>query len=209
MTAFERASEIERESTTRSYVDGQRIVAVLLDGRDQSELSRPELKLLLRGFNWWGKHGEACQLAMSLLGPSSSLEEVRGLYVYLQNGMQHDISKLLDAFDSFIANGYGPAAFWHLKKADWYILMSTGDLELDFPWEPGFEMLHPKYLPNAAEEIKQAVEADSMATSTYEFENGWHWDDRFAALVANPEYEHLRLGKSQSAEKSDRPHTQP
>jgi hypothetical protein len=32
----------------------------------------------------------------------------------------------------------GPAAFWHLLKADQYIAFATGEKELeDFEWSPG------------------------------------------------------------------------
>jgi hypothetical protein len=58
--------------------------------------------------------------------------------MYASNAFCHDLAGFVAACADCIVESLGPAAFWHLLKADQYIAFATGEKELeDFEWSPG------------------------------------------------------------------------
>src|SRR6478672_10344683 len=142
-----------------SFGDGQRVVELLLTGRDLSELSWEELDLLARGYNWWGKHLKAFEAArLNLAQRPYSHERFRIAGMYASNAFCGDLPGFVAACDNCIADGLGPAAFWQVLKADQYIAFATGEKELeDFEWSPEDPILHPELLRPAAEALAAAL----------------------------------------------------
>lgn len=190
----EQARWIFAHPNDHSFGDGQRIVELLLAGRDRADLSSEELVLLARGYNWWGKHTEAFEVAKrNLARRPHSPEWFRLAGMYAHNAFCHDLPAFVAACDACVAERLGPAAFWHLLQADQYIAFATGERELeDFEWSAGDPILHPEMLRPAAAALEAALAswpgvcADASA-------RGWvgDWNLRFAAVVQQPEFRHL------------------
>ena len=177
--------------------DGKRIVELLLAGRNVAQLSSDELVLLARGYNWWGQNLRAFETAKVALGrePQGSewldSEWLDSARLYLRNACLQNLPRLLTECDSCIAAGLGPPAFWHLAKADEFIDFATGEYELeDFLWEPGQPILHPEMLRPAAEALEAALACDPRLREHNR--GGSDWNARFAALLQDPAFAHLR-----------------
>src|SRR5690348_12754098 len=112
-TPVEQARWIFAHPRDRSFGDGQRVVELLLAGRDLPELSSEELDLLARGYNWWGKHPESFEAArLNLARAPHSQERFRLAGMYTSIAFCHDLPGFIAACDRCIADGLGPAAFW-------------------------------------------------------------------------------------------------
>lgn len=187
-----------------SYEDGQRVVQVLLADRDVSELSSEELLLLAKGYNECSNQAKAFETAR--LGLSRKPDNAEWLALtrwYIWLAFVNDLPRYLPACDEYIAAGVGPAAFWHLLKADRFIGMATGERKLsgmrtlerkweDFEWLPGDPILHPEFLRQAAEALEAALAAEP-GLREQEDALGWvgDWNTRFAAVLQEPEFKHL------------------
>jgi hypothetical protein len=193
-TPEEQARWIFAHPQDRSFGDGQRVVELLLAGRDLSDLSLAELEHLCRGYNWWGKHHKAYEAARLTVTRAPHCEEwfrLAGLHASI--AFFHDLAGFVAACDSCIAEALGPVAFWQLLKADEYIAFATGERELeDFEWSSGDGILHPEQLRSAAEALETALAA-SPGLREDESARGWvgDWNLRFAPVVQQPEYAHL------------------
>jgi hypothetical protein len=193
-TPAEQARGIFAHPRDRSFGDGQRVVELLLAGRDLPELSMDELELLCRGYNWWGKHHKAFEAArLNLARAPHYQERFRLAGMYASIAFCHDLEGFVVACDSCIAEALGPAAFWQMLKADQYIAFATCERELeDFGWSPGDPILHPEHLRPAAEALAAAL-VSSSGLREDESARGWvgDWNLRFAAVVQQPEFRHL------------------
>jgi len=174
--------------------DGQRVVELLSAGRDASELSSDELLLLAKGYNWWGQNGKAFETAkLALTRTPQDFEWLSLAQLYARNEYVQNVPGFLTACDGCIVERVGPAAFWHLLKADWYIDIATGEFELeDYQWLPGHPIRHPELLRPAAEAMDAALACEPRIRD-HEAAPGWvgDWNQRFAAVVQSPAFGHL------------------
>jgi hypothetical protein len=175
--------------------DGQRVVELLLAGRKAAELSSEELSQLAKGYNWWGQNAKALATAkLALARTPHSTEWLSLARLYARNAYLQDLPRFLTACDTCVAEGVGPAAFWHLLKADQYIEVATGECELeDYEWMPGHPILHPELLRPAAVALEAAL-ACEPGLWEQEAARGWvgDWNLRFAAVLQEPAFRHLR-----------------
>ena len=175
--------------------DGQRVVGILLAGCDVAELSSEELRLLARGYNFWGHHEKSFETAK--LGLAREPRSTEWLSLCRQdawNAFLNDLPRVLTACDTCIGEGVGPAAFWHLLKADRFIDAATGESELEeFEWSPGHPILHPEFLRLAAESLEAAL-ACEPGLWDQEADYSWvgDWSKRFAAVLQQPAFRHLK-----------------
>lgn len=193
-TPADQARWIFANSRNHSSGDGRRVVELLLAGRDISALSSGELQLLAKGYNWWGKHELSFEAAkLDVARAPHIIERVRLAGMYASIAFCHDLPGFVAACDQCIAEGLGPAAFWHLLKADQYIAFATGERELeDFEWSPGDPILYPEWLRPAAEALEAAL-ACEPGLREQEAARGWvgDWNLRFAAVFQDPAFSHL------------------
>ena len=187
-----------------SYDDGRRVVELLLAGRAVSELSSAELLLLAQGYNWCSnqlKAFETARLGLSREPHSAEWLALARRYVWV--AFVNDLPRYLPACDACIAEGVGPAAFWHLLKADRFIGMATGERKSsgmrtgerqweDFEWSPGDPIVHPEFLRPAAEALGAALACEPGLRQN-EAARGWvgDWNQRFAAILHDPALRHL------------------
>lgn len=190
----DRARWIFAHSGHDSFDEGQRAVELLLAGRAASDLSSEELRLLAKGYNWWGQHAKSFEVSkLDLARAPHSIERLRLAGLYARNAFCGDLPGFVAACDRCIAEGLGPAAFWHLLKADQYIDFATGECELeDFEWSPGDPILHPEMLRPAADALVAAL-ASEPGLREQESARDWvdDWNSRFAAVLQEPAFEHL------------------
>jgi len=175
--------------------DGRRVVDVLLDGRDVSQLTCDELRLLAKGYNWCGLNAKAFKTAkLGLVHEPHSTEWLSLAQLYVRNACLHDdLPRFLTECDTCIVKGVGPAAFWHLLKADRYIDIATGESELeDYEWMPGDPIRHPELLRPAAEALASALACDPRIPEREIARGCGDWNVRYAALLQAPEFAHLR-----------------
>ena len=174
--------------------DGERIVGLLLAGRSASELSSEELSLLAKGYNWRGQNAKAFEVAkLGLARTPNSTEWLSLARLYAHNAFLHDLPRFLTACDACIAEGFGPAAFWHLAKADQYVDIATGECELeDYEWSPGNPILHPEFQRLAAQALEAALAAE-QGLRKQEAGRAWvgDWNTRFAAVLQESAFRHL------------------
>ena len=177
-----------------SYGDGQRVVELLLAGRCASDLSPEELLLLAKGYNWWGRNEKAFEAAkLGLVRTPHSTEWLSLARLYLRNAFLNDLPRFLTACDACIGEGVGPAAFWHLLKADQFIDIATGECELeDYEWVPGDPIRHPELLRPAADALEAALAAEP-GLREQAAARAWvgDWNARFAAVLQEPAFRHL------------------
>jgi hypothetical protein len=186
-----------------SYEDGKRVVELLLAGRDVSELSSEELLLLTKGYNGWSNQAKAFETArLGLSRDPDSAEWLALVRWYVWLAFVNDLPRYLPACDEYIAAGVGPAAFWHLLKADRFIGMATGERKLsgmrtlerkweDFEWLPGDPIPHAEFLRPAAKALEAALACEPGLREN-EDARGWvgDWNARFAAVLQDPEFSH-------------------
>jgi len=194
-TPSDQARWIFEHESDDSYGDGQRVVEVLLAGRNASDLSPEELLLLAKGYNWWGQHAKAFETAkLGIAHAPFNTEWFLNARVYLQNSLiLKDLPQFLSSCDACIAEGIGPPAFWHLLKADRYIDIATGECELeDYEWMPGHPIVHPELLRPAADALDAALTCEP-ALREQEDARDWvgDWNLRFAAVLQDPTFGHL------------------
>ncbi len=188
-----------------SYDDGRRVVEILLADRDASELSSAELLLLAQGYNGWCEQGKAFEAAR--LGLSREPRNAEWLALARRSiwlAFVGDLPRYLPECDACIARGVGPAAFWHLLKAERLIGMAAGERKLhgmralerrweDFEWWPGDPIPHPEFLRPGAEALEAALACEP---GLWEDETArvWvgDWNQRFAAILQDPAFQHLR-----------------
>jgi hypothetical protein len=192
-TPADQARWIFEHPSDGSRRDGKRIVELLLTARDITQLSSDELLLLARGYNWWGQNARAFETAkVGLTREPNHREWLDLARLFLRNACVQNLPRLLTECDNCIAAGIGPPAFWHLVKADEYIDFATGEHELeDYLWSPGQPIMHPEMLHPAAESLSAALACDPALRDQAEA-RGWGWNDRFAAVLQEPQYAHLR-----------------
>jgi len=175
--------------------DGRRVVEILLAGRDVAELSSEELSLLAWGYNFGGHHAKSFETAkLGLAREPRSREWLALAQQYAWNAYLNDLPRLLTACDTCIAARVGPAAFWHLLKADRFIDAATGESELeDFEWSPGDSILHPEFLRLAAESLEAALDCEP-GLRDQEADHCWvgDWSERFAAVLQESAFGHLK-----------------
>jgi hypothetical protein len=187
-----------------SYDDGHRVVELLLTGRAVPDLSSAELLLLAQGYNWWSNQVKAFETAK--LGLSREPQSAEWLVLarrYAWLAFVNDLPRYLPACDACIAAGIGPAAFWHLLKAERFIGMATGERKLsgmrtgerkleDFEWLPGDPIVRPEFLQPAAEALEAALTCEPGLRQN-EAARGWvgDWNKRFAAVLQDPAFRHL------------------
>ena len=193
-TPADHARWIFKHPRDGSRGDGQRVVELLLAGRNLPELSMDELELLCRGYNWWGKHDKAFEAArLNLARAPHYQERFRLAGMYASIAFCHDLAGFVAACDSCIAESLGPAAFWQMLKADRYIAFATVEQEYeDFEWSPGDPILHAELLQPAAMALAAALDS-SPGLREDESARGWvgDWNLRFAAVVQQLEFTHL------------------
>lgn len=181
-------------SSVASFEDGKCVVELLLNGRDEAVLSAEELRLLAKGYNWWGRHAKAFETAK--LGVAQEPHDRDWLslaHLYLRNAFAQDLPKYLTACDRCIADRLGPAAIWYLAKADQFLEIAIGERELEHDeWEPGDPIRHPEFLQLAAESLAAAL-ACQPGLREDETSRSWvgNWNERFAAVFQLPKFRHL------------------
>jgi hypothetical protein len=180
------------------YADGRRVVE-LFAARDVSALSSEELRLLAKGYNWWGQHVKSFEVVkLGLAREPHRTEWLELVRVYAWNAFFQDLPRFLSACDACLTAGVGPAAFWHLLKADQFIAIATGERELeDFEWSPGDPILHPELLRPAAEAMEAALAGDP-GLREQQATQAWVgiWNTRFAAVLQDPAFRHLGTGQA-------------
>jgi hypothetical protein len=187
---LEAAGEIVGRSTTHGESDGRRIVEALLAGRGLEDLSVEELRVLGQGYNWCMEHAEAYRawrLALSRApDDEGALQDVRA---GLLNLWYHS-DAYPDRCDELIREGAGPAAFWRLEKAEYFVRTATEERTSEFVWERGDPVARPELLELAAREIAAAV---AERPDLFGSHPGWvrGWDERFAPLIQDPRFRHL------------------
>jgi hypothetical protein len=193
-TPADRARRIFANPRDGSYGDGRRVVELLLAGRDMSALSSEELPLLAKGYNWWGKHALSFAAArLAIARAPHDVERLGAAGLSARNAFCDDLPGFTAACDGCVAEGVGPAAFWHLLKAEQYIHFATGEHELEeFEWSPGDPIPHPEWLRPAAEALEAAL-ACEPGLREQEAARGWvgDWNTRFAAVLQEPAFRHL------------------
>lgn len=191
----DKARAIIASSHDHSFTDGRQIVAVLTNNRRISDLSSEELALLAKGHNWAGTHREAFDVANMLLARSpNDMDIVRLVGMYACNAFVSDLEGFASACNEMIEGHFGPAAFWHLLKADRFVMHATGEYELeDFEWSIGDPIMHHHFLLSAANEMEAAL-ACHPDLPCEELEAGWvgDWNQRFVAVVSTSGFEHLK-----------------
>jgi hypothetical protein len=177
-----------------SFADGQCAVELLLEGRDEAGLSSEELRLLAKGYNWWGRHASSFEVVrLGLIREPYSDEWLSIARVSLGNAYFQDLPRYLTACDTCIATGVGPVAFWHIAKADQFLEIATGERELeDYEWESGDPIRHPEFLRLAAESLAAAL-ASQPGLPEDNAAQSWvgNWNERFAAVILEREFRHL------------------
>lgn len=192
-TPAERARWIVAHPRYRSFEDGERIVAILLDGREPHELEPDELDLLALGLNWWGKDDRAFEAArLNLARDPEDEDRLRQAGDYMSNAFR-TADEFATACDRCIADGLGPEALWQLRKADEFISVATGEYEFeDYEWFPGHPIHNHEYLRRAADALAAALRAEPRLRET---QSGldWvgDWNSRFAAVVLQTEFSDL------------------
>lgn len=193
-TPAERARWIVDHPRDGSYGDGERVVAVLLAGREVTELSTEELALLAKGYNWWGRHVQAFQTArLGLARMPQSAEWLARARQNVRNAFLHNLPSYLSACDECIAAGIGPPAFWRLLKADQLVSIATGAHEReDYDWAPGDPIVHAEFLRPAAELLETVLDSEPHLRDAAAPAWVGDWNERFAAILQQSEFEHLR-----------------
>ncbi len=194
-TPADRVRWIFDHSSSDTRAEGQRVVEVLLACRDASELSSEELLLLAKGYNWWGQNEKALETAkLGLTRTPHSSEWLSDARLYLHNAHFDDLPRFLSSCDACIAEAIGPAAFWHLLKAGAFIKIATGEQEIEeYEWTPGDPIKHPELLRPAADSVQAALACDAGLRDKAQAPD-WvgDWNLRFAALLQEPEFCHLK-----------------
>ncbi|QDU43804.1 hypothetical protein Mal52_22800 [Symmachiella dynata] len=194
-TPADRVRWIFDHSSSDTRAEGQRVVEVLLAGRDASELSSEELLLLAKGYNWWGQNEKALETAkLGLTRTPHSSEWLSDARLYLHNAHFDDLPRFLSSCDACIAEAIGPAAFWHLLKAGAFIKIASGEQEIEeYKWIPGDPIKHPELLRPAADAVQAALACDPGLRDQAKAPD-WvgDWNLRFAALLQEPAYSHLK-----------------
>lgn len=170
-------------------VRGERVVEMLLTGRDPAALTSDELQLLAKGYNWCNLNDKAFEVAKYCLSrePESSFWLSR-TGMYLRNAYLHTFPQFLTACDQCIVEKLGSPVFWHLMKADYFVEIAVGEFEREeYEWSPGDEILHPELLRLAAESMETALACEPGIREKEA------WNERFAALLQVPEYQHLAM----------------
>lgn len=176
-----------------SYDDGQRVVELLLAGRDISSLSSEELLLLAQGYNWWSNQVKAFETAkVGLAREPHSSEWLALAGRYVRAAFINDLPRYLTECNACIAAGLGPTAFWHLLMADQFIRIATGERGLDSLFFLPYPMAHPELLRPAAEALEAALVAEPRLREQ-EDARGWvgDWNMRFAAVLRESAFRHL------------------
>ena len=185
-TPADQARWIFDHPASDTYTEGERVVELLLAGRDAAALSSEELQLLAKGYNWRGQNARALETAkLGLAREPRSSEWLALARLYARNAFLLDLPRLLSACDACIAEGLGPAAFWHLLKVDQFLEIATGECELeDYEWRPGDPIRHPEFLRLAATALEAALTCEPTLRER-DASPDWigDWNVRFAAVL--------------------------
>lgn len=208
MNAFEQATAIRHQRSINEE-SGRKVVETLLRGRQPQDLSQAELLLLATGYNWLRDTEAERDIALLILRKHPSLtgpEQLQAVEFHITNGLEcyanaaiddetPGITELLSIYDSILKQGWGPRAYWHLRKAHCYLYKATCEL---IDAMPGSDAVwYPEYLSDAAREIEAALAADSEAMKRYPTIHSYlhgvdlNWNDRFAPLFVKLDFQHL------------------
>jgi tetratricopeptide (TPR) repeat protein len=196
------ARSIVSSSRDHSREEGECIVSTLLFGRVIDDLSHEELLILAQGYNWWGKHDEAysaCKRAFRQRPKDSELMVFAKSYFenYLIANHHEDHSLylpiFLEACEIWEVEGFGTVAFWAIWKAEVYSLYGTGEIEEEgYEWNFGDPISNPEMLDLAAQEIEKALRSDPLLFYSTKDKVGIHnWNEKFAAVLSIPKFQHL------------------
>ena len=178
-----------------SYAIGEQVIQSLIGDRNRSNLSPIEAKLLLKGYNWAGRHKEGfeyARFAVQTWGEGFLMELNSAHY----NAHWWPGEEFLTTADQLIGDGIGNPAFWHMRKADYFLMEATGErgqLE-EFEWHPGDPIVDHEALDRAAAELVLALAASEKAAKPPDPS----WNERFCAVLEQPQYKALRWQRTEA-----------
>lgn len=170
-----------------SFELGRKARDLLLAGRSEVDLTRKEISLLIRAYNWSGEHPAGYALAFKAVQRWGS-GFFRDLLIAHHNAFHADKKRFLEELDRLIALGIGKAGYWRLIKVDYLIEEATGEDHKDFDWQLGDPIVDIAALTAAAHELSVAINEGALCDA--ELRRGWN--ERFACVVSMPEYSNLR-----------------
>jgi hypothetical protein len=162
---------------------GEAASHVLLQGRTPDALSAAETRCLLRAYNWASRHEDGFDLAKRAFqrwGDEFLLDLRHALYItsYWPKGAYAARA------DELIREGIGPASYWYMSKADWWVTEATGEHDSELEWYPGDEIVDQAALDQAAIELDAAIKFSSPSSKLPDAS----WKERYAPLLEQPRF---------------------
>jgi hypothetical protein len=176
-------------SSQATYGIGEQVIQMLLGDRRQGDLSPREASLLLKGYNWAGRHKEAFEYARFAVQTwgEGFLNE---LNIAHYNAHWWPGEEFLTTADQLIRDRVGYPAFWHMRKADYFLMNATGErgqIE-EFEWHSGDPIVDRKALEESAAELALALAVNEKPKDPPDPD----WNERFRAVLEQPGFETLR-----------------
>lgn len=176
-----------REPGRASFELGRKARDLILAGRSEADLTRKEISLLLKAYNWSGEHHAGYALASKAVqrwGKAFVMDlRIAHLCAFLR-----DRKRFLEELDHLIALGIGKPAYWRLIKVDYLIDEATGEHVKDFTWQIGDPIVDFVALTEAAHELSIAISEGALSDAELRRD----WNKRFACVVSTPEFANLR-----------------
>lgn len=187
MEDFERVERMfsSAKGPEDSFQIGRDVVALLENAPAAAEQEEQRARLLLRGYNWAGRHIDGFELA-KLAVKKWGNGFLPDLNTALVNAFWWPGDLFLAKADELIELGLGSEVLWRLRKADFLQMEATGERHKEQEWQPGDPIVDAAALAQEATELKRAL-ACVLPQPLVE-----DWDSRFAPLLEQTQYAALR-----------------